>query len=55
MFILKEDIVFVYKDYIEFIIDRDRAREGAIYHEFNKIFSDIRQSQYTSKILGLFL
>ena len=41
MFILKEDIVFVYKDYIEFIIDRDRAREGAIYHEFNKIFSDI--------------
>jgi len=41
MFILKEDIVFVYKDYIEFIIDRDKAREGAIYHEFNKIFSDI--------------
>lgn len=41
MFILNEDIFSVYKDYIEFIIDRDRAREGAIYHEFNKVFADI--------------
>jgi hypothetical protein len=41
MFILKEDIFYVYTDYIEFIIDRDRAREGAIYHEISKIFSDL--------------
>jgi len=38
MFIMNEDIVFVYTDYIEFIIDRDRASEGAIYHEFKKLF-----------------
>ena len=41
MFIVKEDIFYVYTDYIEFIIDRDRAREGAIYHEISKIFSDL--------------
>jgi hypothetical protein len=41
MFIVKEDIFYVYTDYIEFIIDRDRAREGAIYHEISKIFTDL--------------
>ena len=41
MFIVKEDIFYVYTDYIEFIIDRDRAIEGAIYHEFNKVFSNV--------------
>ncbi len=41
MFILKEDIFYVYTDYIEFIIDRDNAREGAIYHEISKIFADL--------------
>ena len=41
MFITNEDIVCVYTDYIEFIIDRDRAKEGAIYHEFNKVFSNV--------------
>jgi len=41
MYIVKEDIFFVYTDYIEFIIDRDKAREGAIYHEINKIFTDL--------------
>ena len=41
MFIVKEDIFYVYTDYIEFIIDRDRAREGAIYHEISKIFADL--------------
>jgi len=39
MYIVKEDIFFVYTDYIEFIIDRDKAREGAIYHIINKIFT----------------
>ena len=41
MFITNEDIVCVYTDYIEFIIDRDKAKEGAIYHEFNKVFSNL--------------
>ena len=38
MFIFKEDIVCVYIDYVEFIIDRDRAREGAIYHYITMLF-----------------
>ena len=38
MFICKEDIVCVYIDYVEFIIDRDRAREGAIYHFITMLF-----------------
>ena len=41
MLVVKDDIYCVYKDYVEFIIDRDRAREGAIYHYINKIFIDI--------------
>lgn len=41
MLIVKDDIVCVYTDYVEFIIDRDRAREGAIYHEINKVFSGV--------------
>lgn len=38
MLILKDDIVCVYIDYVEFIIDRDRAREGAIYHYITTLF-----------------
>lgn len=41
MIIVKDDIVCVYTDYIEFIINRDRAREGAIYHEINKIVPNL--------------
>ena len=41
MLIVKDDIVCVYTDYVEFIIDRDRAREGAIYHEINKLFTGV--------------
>ena len=41
MLIVKDDIVCVYRDYVEFIIDRDRAREGAIYHEINKVFPNL--------------
>jgi hypothetical protein len=41
MLIVKDDIVSVYKDYVEFIINRDRAREGAIYHEINKVFPNL--------------
>ena len=41
MLIVNDDIVSVYKDYVEFIINRDRAREGAIYHEINKVFPNL--------------
>jgi hypothetical protein len=41
MLIVKDDIVCIYTDYIEFIINRDRAREGEIYHEINKVFVDV--------------
>ena len=41
MIIVKDDVVCIYTDYIEFIINRDRAREGAIYHEINKVFVDV--------------
>lgn len=41
MLIVKDDIVCVYTDYVEFIINRDRARKGAIYHEINKVFADV--------------
>lgn len=41
MLIVKDDIICVYTDYVEFIIDRDRAREGAIYHEINKVFTGL--------------
>jgi hypothetical protein len=41
MLIVKDDIVCVYTDYVEFIIDRDRAREGAIYHEIKKVFTGL--------------
>jgi len=41
MLIVKDDVVCIYTDYIEFIINRDRAREGEIYHEINKVFVDV--------------
>jgi hypothetical protein len=41
MIIVKDDIVAVYLDYVEFIIDRDRAREGALYHYINMMFPDL--------------
>lgn len=41
MIIVKDDVVCIYTDYIEFIINRDRAREGAIYHEINKIVPNL--------------
>lgn len=41
MHIINNDIVYVYTEYVEFIINRDKAKEGAIYHEINKFFPDI--------------
>ena len=41
MLIVKDDIICVYLDYIEFIINRDAAKEGAIYHYINQIFPNL--------------
>jgi hypothetical protein len=41
MYIVNENIIYVYREYIMFIIDRDKAREGAIYHEIDKIFKGV--------------
>jgi hypothetical protein len=41
MYIVNENIISVYREYIMFIIDRDKAREGAIYHEIDKIFNGV--------------
>lgn len=37
MLIIKEDIICVYNEYIEFIIDKDKESEGAIYHYIIKL------------------
>jgi hypothetical protein len=34
---IKEDIICVYKDYIEFIIDRDKGRESSFYNIYIQI------------------
>ena len=39
MLIMKEDIICVYNEYIEFIIDKDKESEGAIYHYIIKLVS----------------
>jgi hypothetical protein len=42
MFVATEDdIVCIYTDYVEFIIHRDKASEGAIFHEINKAFPNL--------------
>ena len=41
MLIVKDDIACVYLDYVEFIINRDRAREGAIYHYINHVLPQL--------------
>ena len=37
MHIFNEDIICAYRDYVEFIIDRDSCSEGAIYHYMTQI------------------
>jgi hypothetical protein len=41
LIITEDDIVCIYTDYVEFIIHRDKAREGAIFHEINKVFPNL--------------
>ena len=37
MQIIKEDIICVYRDYIEFIIDKDKGRESSFYNIYIQI------------------
>jgi hypothetical protein len=36
MYIVNDNIISVYRNYIMFIIDRDNASDGTIYHSINK-------------------
>ena len=37
MQIINDDIICVYIDYMLFIIDRDKGREGAIYNVYKQL------------------
>jgi len=37
MQLFEEDIICAYREYVEFIIDRDSCSEGALYHYFMQI------------------
>jgi len=41
MQIIKEDIICVYRDYIEFIIDKDKGRESALYNIYIQIKNNL--------------
>lgn len=37
MQIINDDIICVYRDYMQFIVDRDKGREGAIYNIYKQL------------------
>lgn len=37
MQIINDDIICVYRDYMQFIIDRDKGREGALYNIYKQL------------------
>ena len=41
MQIIKEDIICVYRDYIEFIIDKDKGRESSFYNIYIQIKNNL--------------
>ena len=42
MQIIKDDIICVYRDYILFIIDRDKGRQGVLYYMFTQIQNNFK-------------
>jgi hypothetical protein len=40
---IKEDIICVYKDYIEFIIDRDKGKESSFYNIYIQIHNRLNR------------
>lgn len=41
MQIIKEDIICVYRDYIEFIIDKDKGRESSFYNIYIQLLNKL--------------
>ena len=41
MQIIKEDIICVYRDYIEFIINKDKGRESSFYNIYIQIKNNL--------------
>ena len=46
MQIIKEDIICVYRDYIEFIIDKDKGRESSFYNIYIQIQNKLASKDY---------
>lgn len=42
MQIIKDDIICVYRDYILFIIDREKGRQGVLYYMFTQIQNNFK-------------
>jgi hypothetical protein len=49
MQIIKEDIICVYSDYIEFIIDKDKGRESSFYNIYIQIQNKLKSITQTEK------
>jgi hypothetical protein len=47
MQVFEEDIICAYREYVEFIIDRDSCSEGAFYHYFMQIQKYFNQRETT--------
>jgi hypothetical protein len=48
MQLFEEDIICAYREYVEFIIDRDSCSEGALYHwmiQIQKYFNQQQEQQ----------
>ena len=48
MQIIKEDIICVYRDYIEFIIDKDNGRESSFYNIYIQIQNEFKSITQTT-------
>jgi hypothetical protein len=48
MQLFEEDIICAYREYVEFIIDRDSCSEGALYHYMMQIQKYFTQAETTS-------
>jgi hypothetical protein len=48
MQVFEEDIICAYREYVEFIIDRDSCSEGALYHYMMQIQKYFTQAETTA-------
>jgi hypothetical protein len=52
MQLFEEDIICAYREYVEFIIDRDSCSEGALYHWMIQIQKYFNQQQEKQEIIS---